>query len=150
MSTQKEHFPAGSMILPWASLACGAENAKAIDPNNLILNSMWLELYSASQLAETYGKIWHGIIWIRSKNATKRRVAATLNRLAFSINEHLEGAIELFNEFCDSQAAAGISPEAMPKEFWDLKVNIYMAQKGLKEFHGSEIESRQLHLWEEL
>ncbi|PSF28553.1 hypothetical protein C7H19_24600 [Aphanothece hegewaldii CCALA 016] len=146
----KEHFPAGDMVLPWASLACGAKNAIGIDPDNLILNSLWLELYSATQLAETYGKIWHSIVWIRTKTATKKRVAATLNRIAFSINQHLEGAIELFNEFCDSQAEAGIDPAQMPPEFFELKRNIYLAQKGLKEFHREEIESCQLHFWEDI
>jgi hypothetical protein len=147
---EKEKFPAGSMIVPWASLSRAAEKAKAINPNDLILESLWIELYSAAALAETYGKIWHSIIWIRTKTATKRRVAATLNRLAFSISEHLEGALELYNEFCDSQAEKGIAPDTMPREFWELRTSLTLAQKGLKEFHGLEIQSCQLHLWEEI
>jgi hypothetical protein len=144
----KHHYPAGDMTIAGAYLSVAHKIARSIAPDHPCIVSIQKELFEATELAETYGQIWHSIVWIKSSTRTKKRIAETLNRIAFRINEHLENAIESFNAFCDSRQGKIEDGTLLFERFRQLKIRLSDAKENLERYHGREISSCQLPLFE--
>jgi hypothetical protein len=136
------------MTVASASLFVAYKIARSIAPDHPCIISIQKELFEATELAETYYQIWHSIVWIKSSTRTKKRVAGTLNRIVFRINEHLENAIEAFNAFCDSRNGKIEEGTLFFERFKQLKIRLSNARENLQRYHGREISSCQLHLFE--
>lgn len=138
-----------TMITTWASLAVAEKQIQEIGINqDPLITSIFLELTTAVALAEAYSKIWNSIYWQTSRKATKERVSNTLNRIAFSINTHTLNAMTLFNEYCDLMATENLLENPYFPQWKKLHTSLYLAHRGLKEWHSHQINSQQLHLWE--
>ncbi len=136
------------MTIAGASLSVAHKIARSIAPDHPCIISLQKELFEATKLTEAYYRIWHSIIWVKSSTRTKKRVAGTLNRIAFRINEHLENAIESFDAFCDERQEKIEDETLLFEIFKQLKVRLSNARENLQRYHGREIASCQLHLFE--
>jgi hypothetical protein len=144
----KRYYPAGDMTLAGASLSLAYKIARSITSDHPDIISLQKELFEAAKLAEAYRQIWNSIIWIKSSTFTKRRVSGTLNRIAFRINEHLENAMYAFNTFCDDRQEKIDEGTLLFERFRQLRTRLSNARENLQRFHGREISSCQLHLFE--
>ena len=72
-----------TMVCIWASLATASDKLKG--EADEVAASLFLELTTAAALAKAYDQIWHSIHWNKARATTKKRVRATLGKLAYSI-----------------------------------------------------------------
>jgi hypothetical protein len=105
---------------------------------------MKLELTLFISYAEAYGKVFNSIFWNGSNTATKNRVKAKLNRLAFDAVSSFIDATNLFNEYCSEMDKQQIIP---PRWAESVTPNLNTAMEYLKKYHGHQINSIQLSLF---
>jgi hypothetical protein len=115
-----------------------------IPSNHELLVSMKLELTLFISYAEAYGKVFNSIFWNGSNTATKNRVKAKLNRLAFDAVSSFIDATNLFNEYCSEMDKQQIIP---PRWAESVTPNLNTAMEYLKKYHGHQINSIQLSLF---
>ncbi len=129
-------YPAGDLILAWASLSLIAKKLKQQTASNITLASLHLEFEAASATAKAYSEIWHSIYSKRANQQTKNRVASTLKTLAQQTYDHFLAAIDLFNQFCDEMDALG---PHVTTEWLEIRQRISLARDGLL-LHHYELE----------
>ena len=129
------------MLIPKCVIHCLLEQ---IPSDHELLVSMKLELTLFVSSAETYDKVFNSIFWNGSNTATKNRVKAKLNRLAFDAVTSFVDAANLFNEYCDEMERKQIAP---PRWAESVTPNLNTAMEYLEKYHGHQINSIQLTLF---
>lgn len=129
------------MLIPQCVIHCLIEK---IPSNHELLISMKLELTLFISYAEAYGKVFNSIFWNSSNNATKKRVKAKLNRLAFDAVTSFVDAANLFNEYCDEMEKKQITP---PRWAESVTPTLNTVMEYLEKYNKHEINSIQLTLF---
>lgn len=132
------------MLIPKCVVHCLLDK---IPSNHELLISMKLELTLFVSYAEAYHKVSDSIWWNSSNNATKKRVKAKLNKLAFDAMTSFVDAANLFNEYCDEMEKKQIAP---PRWAESVTPNLNTAMEYLEEHHRHQINSIQLSLFNQL
>lgn len=129
------------MLIPQCVIHCLLEK---IPSNHELLISMKLELTLFVSYADAYHKVSDSIWWNSSNTATKNRVKAKLNRLAFDAVTSFVDAANLFNEYCDEMEKNQITP---PRWAESVTPNLNTVMEYLEKYNGHEINSIQLTLF---
>ena len=129
------------MLIPQCVIHCLIEK---IPSNHELLISMKLELTLFISYAEAYGKVFNSIFWNGSNTATKNRVKAKLNRLAFDAVTSFVDAANLFNEYCDEMEKKQITP---PRWAESVTPTLNTVMEYLEKYNKHEINSIQLSLF---
>lgn len=129
------------MLIPQCVVHCLVER---IPSNHELLVSMKLELTLFISYAEAYGKVFNSIFWNGSNAATKNRVKAKLNKLAFDAVTSFVDATNLFNEYCNEMDQQQIVP---PRWAESVSPSLNTAMEYLEKHHRHQINSIQLSLF---
>ncbi len=129
------------MLIPQCVIHCLLEK---IPSNHELLISMKLELTLFVSYAEAYSKVFNSIFWNGSNTATKNRVRAKLNRLAFDAVTSFLDAANLFDEYCSEMEKKQIAP---PRWAESVTPSLNTAMEYLEKHHRHQINSIQLSLF---
>lgn len=129
------------MLIPKCEIHCLVER---IPSNHELLVSMKLELTLFTSYADAYHKVANSIYWNDSNAATKSRIRAKLNRLAYDAMDSFWEAVKLFNQYCDEMDTKQIPPPQ-----WTIAVAplLNSALRYLEKYHNHQINSIQLTLF---
>lgn len=128
-----------------SSLACARTVLKELHYQSSLLATLRERVSEGVELANRYYQTWHSIFWNGANAATKRRVTAVLDRIAWKVADLIYDALALFDRFCDEQERLGtpVTPQV-----FELRRLLAAAEAGLRRYHRHEIRAKQLELFE--
>ena len=130
-------------------MSCALDKLVTLNDKNIHLENALNYLSTAVFLMDEYYHTWHSIIWIRSKQKTKRLVREKLNRLAFDAYTAFQKATEHLNLYVDTQSEKELRDEFVepPPPWWnEMMRNLQVAESCFFYEHRREISSKQLQL----
>ncbi|MDY7016201.1 MAG: hypothetical protein SVX43_21910, partial [Cyanobacteriota bacterium] len=134
------------MLVPiWSPLSCAITTIEELNCDSQILAALYKRVKNGAELADQYDKTWHSIFWKTAKAATKQRVRNVLDRIAWNVADIIYDALKLFNVWCDEQEQLG---NKITKKMLELRLDLTMAEEGLRRYHGNQLSARQLDLFD--